>query len=452
MHSMSMGSYNTNPQMINMMMQQQAMGGPMAPQGYNRRPNTQGPQQVPFGNMGLMPSQPRERPTYDNKLSLYIGNLTQTTFDNDLFKFFKNKGFNLRNAQVMLNRETRKSKCFGYLNFYTEDEANRCLTEMNNATLNGRQVVLSKKKSNSFDSQANIIILNIAKELNQANVYDLCKPYGNIVSCKLETLPNGTSKGFCYVQYETKESAQKAIDALTGQTHHGKQLQAKMHSKKSEREDIGEHFRNLYVKNIPANFTVNDLQKVFQEFGKVVSCSLAGDGKDTGFVMFETHDQAVAAIEGLNAKREINGKTLFVSKFISLSENVQTKSNAPPISQQMNSTFKTNIFVRNIPKEVSEEEFSKTMGKVGKIISLKMKDTTITGDDGKQIVVSKIGYVCYENVEDAQVCIRQFDQTRPFGIGSKALSVEFWKSKYDLQQENEEKNINQVKKFIHEIK
>lgn len=147
-----MGQYN--PQMINMMMQQQqAFAGAIMPQGYNnRRPNT-GMPQAPFGNMGLIGNQPRERPAYDNKLSLYIGNLTQTTFDNDLFKFFKNKGFSLRNAQVMLNRETRKSKCYGYLNFYTEDEANRCLTEMNNATLNGRQIVLSKKKSNnSFDS------------------------------------------------------------------------------------------------------------------------------------------------------------------------------------------------------------------------------------------------------------------------------------------------------------
>ena len=35
---------------------------------------------------------------YDNKLCLYVGNLTATTFDNDLFKFFKNKGYKLRNA------------------------------------------------------------------------------------------------------------------------------------------------------------------------------------------------------------------------------------------------------------------------------------------------------------------------------------------------------------------
>lgn len=53
-------------------------------------------QQFPFGliNQG----QQRPKPQYDNKLCLYIGNLTATTFDNDIFKFFKNRGYNLRNA------------------------------------------------------------------------------------------------------------------------------------------------------------------------------------------------------------------------------------------------------------------------------------------------------------------------------------------------------------------
>lgn len=47
---------------------------------------------------------------YDNSICLYVGNLTQFTFDNDLFKFFKGKGYKLRNAQVMLDKTTKKSK------------------------------------------------------------------------------------------------------------------------------------------------------------------------------------------------------------------------------------------------------------------------------------------------------------------------------------------------------
>jgi RNA recognition motif-containing protein len=90
--------------------------------------------------------------------------------------------------------------------------------------------------------------------------------------------------------------------------------------------------------------------------------------------MFDTHEEAVAAINGTE---EINGKRLFVSKFISNNDNEVSRSNANPISQQMNQTFNSNIFVRNIPKEVTEDEFKKEMSKAGNIISIKIKDTTI---------------------------------------------------------------------------
>lgn len=36
---------------------------------------------------------------------------------------------------------------------------------MNNTNLNGKQIVLNKKKSSNFDSQANVIIRNIPKEM-----------------------------------------------------------------------------------------------------------------------------------------------------------------------------------------------------------------------------------------------------------------------------------------------
>lgn len=79
--------------------------------------------------------------------------------------------------------------------------------------------------------------------------------YGNIVSCKLETDSKGLSRGFCYVQYESKDDAQKAITGLNGVPVSGKPIQVLIHSKKGEREDTGEHFRNLFVKNIPTDFT-----------------------------------------------------------------------------------------------------------------------------------------------------------------------------------------------------
>jgi len=165
-------------------------------------------------------------------------------------------------------------------------------------------------------------------------------------------------------------------------------------------------------------------------------------------VMFKTHEQAKAAIDALDSKKEINGKVIFVSKFISSSDNQSQEQKETQIGQTMKETFKSNIFVRNIPKHVEEDEFRDKFGKAGKIISLKLKDRTVPGET---VVSSKVGYVCYEEVKQAQKSIQMYDQSSPFGYGCKPLAVEFWQSKFDLQHENEEKNINQVKKFIHFI-
>ena len=91
------------------------------------------------GNTGSPgPKRPRE-PMF----SLYIGNLADTIFDLDLFKFFTAKGYKLKGARVMYDENSR-SKRFGYLNFHDADEADRCLKEMNNAELYGKQIVLNK--------------------------------------------------------------------------------------------------------------------------------------------------------------------------------------------------------------------------------------------------------------------------------------------------------------------
>jgi len=98
--------------------------------------------------------------------TLYAGNLSDKTFDLDLLKFFSTKGYKIASAKVMFDIESKRSKGFGYLNFYSQEEAIRCLEEMNNSEIDGRQVVLNKKKDNTsnFDSKANVLVRNLPKE------------------------------------------------------------------------------------------------------------------------------------------------------------------------------------------------------------------------------------------------------------------------------------------------
>lgn len=64
-------------------------------------------------------------------------------------------------------------------------------------------------------------------------------------------------------------------------------------------------FKNLYVKNLKANVTEDDLKEKFSDFGKVTSSAIMrddhGNSKKFGFVSFESPEDAEKALETLNA-------------------------------------------------------------------------------------------------------------------------------------------------------
>ena len=151
----------------------------MPPQGM-----PQGMPQIPFG--GMRQQQPLVKKDFSQYYSLYVGNLSNITFDQDLYKFFQSKGYKLAGAKVMFNRETSQSKCFGYLNFHSAEEAERCLAEQNHAKIDNKSIVLNKKKDSDFDRDANLLVLNLPKSLDQLALSNLFQEFGNIKSCKLE--------------------------------------------------------------------------------------------------------------------------------------------------------------------------------------------------------------------------------------------------------------------------
>lgn len=130
---------------------------------------------------------------------------------------------------------------------------------MNNETINGKQIVLNKKKEQDFDSKANIIVRNLPKNMDQKGLMELFQQYGKIGSCKLEVFTDGNSRGFGYVQFLEQKSADDAIAALKNKMIGENVISVAIHSKKDEREAQSEKFTNLFVRNLPTNYTEDQL-------------------------------------------------------------------------------------------------------------------------------------------------------------------------------------------------
>ena len=74
----------------------------------------------------------------------------------------------------------------------------------------------------------------------------------------------------------------------------------------------------IYVGNLSYDVTDDDLRKAFEKFGQVESVTAikdnyTGKSKGFGFVEMPTHDEAMAAIEGLNGT-DLMERTLKVNE------------------------------------------------------------------------------------------------------------------------------------------
>ena len=118
--------YQPIPQQF-MQIPPQFQGNPAAMGG---RPGLNYPAEQLVQNLGM------ERPRHSEKSqqpSVYVGNLpTQSFYDLDLHKYFTTRGYKLSKSKVVLDKNTGKPRGYGYLTFYTQAEADRCIQEMNN--------------------------------------------------------------------------------------------------------------------------------------------------------------------------------------------------------------------------------------------------------------------------------------------------------------------------------
>lgn len=73
---------------------------------------------------------------------LYIGSLPYAVTDADLEKIFAEVG-NVESARVIMDRDSGRSKGFGFVEMATPEEAQKAIQELNGATIEGRAIMVS---------------------------------------------------------------------------------------------------------------------------------------------------------------------------------------------------------------------------------------------------------------------------------------------------------------------
>jgi len=266
--------------------------------------------------------------------NIFIKNLQKDIDNKTLYDTFSVFG-NILSCKVATD-ETGVSKGYAFVHYETEEAAKEAIAKVHGKLLNGKKVFVasfqSRKERRSEESPkwTNIYVKNLDKSIHDAKLREMFEKFGAVTSAVVSKDDgNGEGKGFGFVNFESHEEAEKAIEDLNGKEIEGKTLFVGKAQKKSERErELKDMFLklqrerlskyqgvNLYVKNLDPTIDDEKLRQEFAPYGTITSAKVMGDDKGTkgfGFVCFSTPEEATKAVTEMNGKLVAN-KPLYVA-------------------------------------------------------------------------------------------------------------------------------------------
>ncbi|EIN07305.1 polyadenylate binding protein [Punctularia strigosozonata HHB-11173 SS5] len=269
--------------------------------------------------------------------NIFIKNLDDAIDNKALHDTFAAFG-NVLSCKVATD-EMGRSKGYGFVHYETNEAAESAIKAVNGMLLNDKKVyvghhVSKKDRQAKLDEQkkqfTNVYVKNIDPEANDDEFRELFTPFGNVTSAVLQRDEEGRSRGFGFVNFETHEEAQKAVDTLHDSDFKGRKLFVSRAQKKSEREEeLRRSYEqakmekmskyqgvNLYIKNLEDDVDDEKLRDAFEPFGAITSAKVmrteGGTSKGFGFVCFSSPDEATKAVAEMNNKM-MGSKPLYVS-------------------------------------------------------------------------------------------------------------------------------------------
>lgn len=334
--------------------------------------------------------------------SLYIGDLAPDVTEALLFEIFNAVG-PVASVRVCRDAATRRSLGYAYVNFHRVDDAERALDTMNFKNIRGRpcRIMWSHRDPSLRKSGVgNIFVKNLAKTIDNKSLYDTFSMFGNILSCKVSTSTKGESLGYGFVHYESEEAAANAISRVDGKLITGEKVEVSAFKSKKERGGNKFRFTNVYVKNLPADWTRETLESEFtKKGGDLTSSMLAVDeeakSKGFGFLNFKNPEDAASAVEALNGL-EIGEKKLYVVRAQKKDERekeLRERFEQLKIERQKKYAG-VNLYVKNLSDDVNDERLTAEFTKFGAITSAHVMRDSNNKSKG-------FGFVCFGTPEEA---------------------------------------------------
>ncbi|KAG5473800.1 hypothetical protein LSCM1_04430 [Leishmania martiniquensis] len=173
---------------------------------------------------------------------------------------------------------------------------------------------------------------------------------------------------------------------------------------------------NLFVRKLASAVTEDDMRKLFEQYGTIMSFALmrdihTGESLGTAFVRYSTHEEARAAMAALDG-RELYGRPISIQW-------AKREHDSTPCGDARRKIRK--LFVRNIPLDVTSRDLRQIFSKFGSISNVTLhsdtapaaaRDNSDSSRPGTQ--PRNIAFILFQEDDVAEQAVSVLHNTCPF--------------------------------------
>ncbi|XP_042503262.1 28 kDa ribonucleoprotein, chloroplastic-like [Macadamia integrifolia] len=164
---------------------------------------------------------------------LFVGNLPFDMDSEKLAKLFDEAGI-VEVAEVIYNRETDRSRGFGFVTMSTVEEAEKAVEMFHRYDVSGRLLTVNKaaprgsqpeRPPRMFEPSFRIYVGNLPWQVDNARLEQVFSEHGKVVDARVVfDRETGRSRGFGFVTMSSQSELDDAIAALDGQSLDGRAI------------------------------------------------------------------------------------------------------------------------------------------------------------------------------------------------------------------------------------
>ena len=244
---------------------------------------------------------------------------------------------------------------------------------------------------------ASLYVGELDPAVTEAMLFDLFSSIGQVASIRVcRDAVTRRSLGYAYVNYNNAGDGERALEELNYTIIKGRPCRIMWSQRDPALRKTGQG--NVFIKNLDTAIDNKALHDTFAAFGNILSCKVAqdefGNSKGYGFVHYETGEAATTAIKHVNGML-LNEKKVFVGYHI-------PRKDRDSKFDEMKANF-TNIYVKNIQPEITDEEFRDLFEKYGDVTSASIARDSDTGKS------RGFGFVNYIKHGDASTAVDELN-------------------------------------------